>query len=280
MSGYRQIHTRMWSSDRWFTELKPEFKLLFMYLFSNERASVSGLYELPLNVAAFETGLGRDVIEAGFAEFAQANKVYYDTSKGVVYVCNMFKYQGSNSPKLLARIRADIKTVPDCSLKEKWLNENSVLIGYADGRDTSLSVSISSSSSVSGEGGGAGEETKPVEDTDWIPETPKQASEHPDIQTYQRISGRFPGVRDYQGVIETVRFLREQHGDRLDEFLKPYWLAWSTRKNKDNRPYNPASLVWLYEWAMQGDIPKANGHEPKIGEDRKTIIRKVAQHAR
>lgn len=280
MSGYRQIHTRMWSSDRWFTELQPEFKLLFMYLFSNERASVSGLYELPLNVAAFETGLSREVIEAGFVVFSKADKVHYDTEKGVVYVRNMFKYQGSNSPKLLARIRSDIKTVPTCELKEKWLKENRVLIGYADGSDTSLSVSISSSSSVSEEGGGAGEETKPDSKSDWLPETPKQAGDHPDIQVYVRVSGRFPGIRDYKGIIETVQCLREKHGDNLEQFLKPYWLAWSTRLTKDKKPYNAASLVWLYEWAMQEQIPIANGHEPKFREDRQAIIRKVAQYAR
>jgi len=159
MADYRQLHTRMWSSDRWFIELKPSYKLLFIYLFSNERASVSGLYEIPIRVISFETGLDKETITSGFGVFKDANKVLYDFETGVVYVRNMFKYQGSNSPKLQARIQADLKAVPNCSLKDVWLQENRVLIGYGNGMDTSYSVSVSSSDSVSvdSEGGGVGE---------------------------------------------------------------------------------------------------------------------------
>ena len=280
MAGYRQLHTRMWSSDRWFADLRPEFKLLFIYLFSNERASVSGLYELPLRVTCFETGLDQETVLAGFEAFKQADKVLYDRESGVVFVRNMFKYQGSGSPKIKERIKADLKAVPDCDLKRMWLNLNRVSIGYADGMDTSLSISISDSSSSSDEGGGTGEGTN-----DWIPDTPAQAATHPDIVIYKNVSGRFPGDRDYKVIIETIRYLRKEHGDQLETVLKPYWTAWSTRKTREGRPYQSSSLVWLCEWAMQGTIPSANGHEPKRGEmDTKAVVkaaaRKVAQNAK
>jgi len=245
----------MWSSDQWFADLKPELKLLFIYLFSNDRASVCGLYELPLRVMAFETRLDEAVIREGLEMFGQKGKAYYDMVSGVVWVRNMFKYQGSGSPKLLERIKADLKAVPDCALKENWIEENSVLIGYGRGKDTSLSVSVSVSSSVSEEGGGAGEETN------WIPETPKQAASHPDIKLYEQITGRFPGDRDYETIITTLQHLRKSHPD-LQDYLSPFWTAWSSRKTKDNKPYSRSSLVWLGEWAMQGEVPKANEHEP------------------
>jgi hypothetical protein len=139
----------------------------------------------------------------------------------------------------------------------------------------SSSSSPSPSDSYSLEGGGAGEETKPASYA-FVPDTPKQAGSHPDIRTYINVSGRFPGQRDYPVIIDTIQALREKHGDDLETILAPYWYAWSSRKTKDNKPYSPASLVWLCEWAMQGEIPKANGHEPKAGEDRKSIIRQVA----
>ena len=121
----------------------------------------------------------------------------------------------------------------------------------------SSSPSLSYSSS---EGEGAGEGT-------WIPTTPKEAATHPDIMVYQQVTGRFPGDRDYARIIDTVQYLREKHGEAVIDFLKPYWTAWSTRKVKSTgKAYNPASLVWLGEWAMTGDIPSANGHEPKSGE--------------
>jgi len=52
MADYRQIHTRIWK-DSWFIELEPCDKLLFIYLFSNERASVSGIYDISIKVMAF-----------------------------------------------------------------------------------------------------------------------------------------------------------------------------------------------------------------------------------
>lgn len=140
--------------------------------------------------------------------------------------------------------------------------------------DALLSSSSDSLSDSSSEGGGVGEGTN----DSWIPETPKQAASHPDIMAYKRVCGGFPGERDYAKIIETIQFLRGKHGDKLEETLKPYWSAWSTRKTKDGKPYSPHSLVWLCEWAMQGEIPRTNGHEPKRTHN-KDIIRKAAQHA-
>lgn len=128
--------------------------------------------------------------------------------------------------------------------------------------DVTSSSSSSDSDSVSGseEGGGAGE-------GDWIPETPAQASEHPDIQAFKAICGRIPGVRDYAIVIDTIRLLRAKHGAKLTETVKPCWLAWSTRKTKNGRQYDAASLVWLTEWAVNGQIPPVNGRETRRADD-------------
>ena len=135
MSGYRQLHTHIWS-DSWFIELEPDLKLLFIYLFSNERASICGLYELPIRTISFETGLDRDVIKKGLEIFNKADKVKYDFDASVVWVRNMLKYQGSPSPKVQTRIQADIKAVPDCDLKRQALD--SLSIPYRRGSDTSI----------------------------------------------------------------------------------------------------------------------------------------------
>lgn len=108
-----------------------------------------------------------------------------------------------------------------------------------------------------GEGVGEGEEIP-------IPETVKQAMEHPDIQAFQKVCERIPADKNYAAVIDAIRYLRKEHGAELVDFLKPYWLAWSTRKTKDGKLYSKNSVVWLCEWAMQGEIPSANGSEPKF----------------
>ena len=138
MAEYRQLHTRTWD-DTWFSDLTPEFKLLFIYLFGNEKASIIGLYELPLKTISFETGLNRDTVKKGLDVFSKADKVSYDEKTSVIWVKNMHKYQASSSVKLKARIASDIRNVPECKLKNDavaWLQLNTVLIPYPYGIDT------------------------------------------------------------------------------------------------------------------------------------------------
>jgi len=119
MANYRQIHVQIWK-DQWFLDLPPDFKLLFIYLFSNERTSVAGIYDLSLRVIEFETGLDLETIEAGLAEFARAGKAYYE--EGLVWVVNLRKYNATNSIKVRTRIQHDLLALPDCNLLRRYLD--------------------------------------------------------------------------------------------------------------------------------------------------------------
>ena len=114
MADYRQIHTRIWK-DGWFLGLAPAEKLLFIYLFGNERASVAGIYELPLPVICFETGLDEPVIKAGLETFSAAGKVFYEND--IVWVVNLRKYNDSGSSKVKVKIDKDFAAVPDGTVK-------------------------------------------------------------------------------------------------------------------------------------------------------------------
>lgn len=112
------------------------------------------------------------------------------------------------------------------------------------------------------------EEEEEVESRgDWIPKHPKEAMKHPDIQVYQAVSERIPGIGQYDLVIQTVQLLRQKIPEEaaLVAYLSPFWLAWSGRKTKNGRPYDASSLVWLTEWAVNDHIPPAyreNGNGP------------------
>ena len=92
-----------------------------------------------------------------------------------------------------------------------------------------------------------------------FPRSPAEAMTHPDLQVFAAVTGgRIPGMAQYQTVIEAIRLLRAR--ERLDEAglretLAPYWLAWSSRKRQDGRPYDPGNISWLTEWALNGSIP-------------------------
>ena len=127
MAIYRQIHVKTWRQDEWFLDLPPLDKLLFIYLFSNESASVSGLYEaLPIKVMAFETGMDAEYIEAALARFAEAGKVYYEG--GWIWVVNLRKYNATSSPTVLRRIASDLADMPEGELKTRYIQ-------YYDGID-------------------------------------------------------------------------------------------------------------------------------------------------
>ena len=118
MADYRQIHTKIWK-DGWFIDLSDQEKLLFIYLFSNERASIAGMYELPVKIMSFETGMDRKVVEAALAKFSKAGKVHYEN--GLVWVVNLRKYNENSSPKVAARLCKDLATISDCQLKRRYL---------------------------------------------------------------------------------------------------------------------------------------------------------------
>src|SRR3972149_7999433 len=103
MANYRQIHVSIWK-DEWFLDLDPDEKLLFIYLFSNESASLAGIYKLALKVIAFETNLPIDFVKKTLAKFEKAGKVYY--REGVIWVKNLRKYNRGSS-KVDIRIQTD-----------------------------------------------------------------------------------------------------------------------------------------------------------------------------
>lgn len=125
MAGYRQIHTKIWKRD-WFLELAPTEKLLFVYLFSNELASVSGIYHISLKVIAFETGLTIPFIKKTLTKLEglrngceRVGRSYY--RDGVVWVISLRKYNDSGGPKVAKRIETDLAMIPDCELKQAYI---------------------------------------------------------------------------------------------------------------------------------------------------------------
>jgi len=118
MAGtFRQIHTRIWN-DPWFQDLLPDEKILFIYLFSNERTALCGLYELSLKTMAFETGLRTDAITLALHRFSLAGKAFYEAP--YVWVPNLRKYNETASEKVQIRIAKELAAIPDCDLKRRY----------------------------------------------------------------------------------------------------------------------------------------------------------------
>lgn len=93
--------------------------------------------------------------------------------------------------------------------------------------------------------------------------------------------GRVPGASQYAPVIDAVRLLREKKqldDEALRVFLAPFWLAWSSRKRRDGKRYDPGNISWLTEWALNETIPPG-GQEASLSlaEQNAAAIREVAR---
>jgi hypothetical protein len=130
MAEYRQIHNQFWK-DSWVLDLAPEHKLLFIYLFSNERSTLLGIFELPVKAIAFETGLPVETVEEGLRQISASGKIAYDFDSSFVWVRNLLRYNGGKgaSVKVRKHLERLWNNLPGtCPFKAGWLEAHGNLI--------------------------------------------------------------------------------------------------------------------------------------------------------
>jgi len=109
MARQRYINTKLWS-DNWISDLDPVEKLLFLYILTNERTNIAGIYELPLKIMAVETGIEKDMIEKILKRFESDSKVAY--FNGWIYIKNFIKHQDLENEKIKKGIELIIESIP------------------------------------------------------------------------------------------------------------------------------------------------------------------------
>lgn len=111
---YRTIETSIWHDPK-FRALPAPAKLLFVYLFSNPHAHVSGIYYVPDVTIIHETGLKQDALDTLWHTLSGAGLVGRDKPNEVVWVRNMMRYQGRGE-KLRAAAANHLLTLHNSSL--------------------------------------------------------------------------------------------------------------------------------------------------------------------
>jgi len=159
MAGYRQIHTQIWK-DEWYIELSPKEKLVFVYLFSNELASISGIYKIPVRVISNETGVSHEDVIVILEDFERADKIMY--ADGVLWVKNMSKFHANASPRTQKKVEADIEKIPDCAVKQSYLLYRNGINTVSIPRSESESESESGNKNESGSKSGNASAKKPA----------------------------------------------------------------------------------------------------------------------
>lgn len=109
MAKQRYINTKFWSDD-WIANLDPIEKLLFLYLLSNERTNICGIYELPIKYMSVETGIEKEMVEKILKRFEKNGKVYF--KDGWVVIRNFQKHQDSGNEKIKIGIENCMNNAP------------------------------------------------------------------------------------------------------------------------------------------------------------------------
>lgn len=106
---YRTIETSFWTDPKVKT-LNTQARLLLLYCITNNHTHASGIYSLPNIIAAHESGLPLRGIDTLWDTLSGAGLVKRDAEIEVVWVVNMFRYQGSGE-KMVASASHHLMTL-------------------------------------------------------------------------------------------------------------------------------------------------------------------------
>jgi hypothetical protein len=222
MAGYRQIHTQIWK-DEWFIELTPEEKMLFIYLFSNDLSSISGIYKIPIRVIVNETGISGECVLSALAKFEGQHKVIY--RDGVMWIVNMEKYHKNASPKTQAKVWADVDKIHDCELKQQYIYYSKHKIYSMDTVSIPVSESLSESESLN-----------------------KSKSSVPPLFSDNEAEQLYRAVTHHNST---------PSGENAVDYLHPFWTACHERYP------GTVKAFWLTDWAATGIIPNGKKPDEK-----------------
>lgn len=90
---YRIVDSKAWTDPK-IRKLSIEGKAAFPYLICNSHSHLSGIYILPKVLACYEIGVSDRVYDRVLKEMEDASFAYFDIETDVIFVRNMFKYQG------------------------------------------------------------------------------------------------------------------------------------------------------------------------------------------
>jgi hypothetical protein len=93
MGKLRSINTSIWC-DTWFEDLEIDEKLLFLFLITNERTNMLGVYEISLKKMSFETGISKLRIDKIVEKFKSEGKILYKCNR--IILLKFLKHQNYN----------------------------------------------------------------------------------------------------------------------------------------------------------------------------------------
>jgi hypothetical protein len=114
MSKLRSISTAFWS-DPLIEDLSPKEKLLFIYLITNDKTNMLGIYESSIKKISFETGLSITETETVLKRLEGLGRIKYIGNW--VFVVNYMKHQNYNPNMMISALNTYLKLPKSLNLK-------------------------------------------------------------------------------------------------------------------------------------------------------------------
>jgi len=106
----RIVHTRFWN-DNLVCKLNPKEKLVFIYLLTNERNNLIGIYELSDKHIIADLGITPMELNSAKSKLSLSKKIiFYD---GWIKIVNHEKYNSFNGEKIQVAKERELSEVPD-----------------------------------------------------------------------------------------------------------------------------------------------------------------------
>ncbi len=133
MNKLRCVNTKFWE-DPFVEGLNATEKLIFLYLLTNPKTNLLGIYEISKKRISFDTGVAERVVEEALNKFAKEKKVYYIES--YVILVNWLKNQNLNKNMKVAIVK-EFNELP-INLKNKLFGNGSGTVreGLGNGSGT------------------------------------------------------------------------------------------------------------------------------------------------
>ena len=112
MALYRNVHTTFWT-DPFVESLDKDQKLFYLYILTNTKTHLCGIYEISKKLMSYETGFTISEIESLIKFFSDKDKMYYSETSNEIAIKNWVKYNVSRSPKQVEAIRKSTSEVKD-----------------------------------------------------------------------------------------------------------------------------------------------------------------------
>jgi|GEM_PF-6532542 len=145
MSKQRIIRDEMWS-DEWFYDLDPSEKLLWVFLLTNPRCNIAGIYKVNISWIGNHTGFEKKVVEMLLERFEKEGKIVF--VHGHVFIKNFLKNQAEspNVIKGINRIFDELST----EMQEYFTNNSTTPVeeGASKGYHTLLNFTLLNSTKL------------------------------------------------------------------------------------------------------------------------------------